>query len=363
MHGPEPGRREKRTMRRSALFENMPAGKVPGESTGVMTAISFGDEESEFLAALRGTAVADHSMFGRITVTGKDRIDLLHRLSTNALSGIAPGEVAGTVFVSDKGRIIDSVTVSAREDSLFLITSPGAELFLTHWIEKYTITEDIRFETVTADTVMISLIGSQVISKFSDEWGLHLAPNACATIRHGGAEVFLVDRSDGSTRFMHLITGNEAAGPLTRELPAVTGARWIGTNAYEGFRIAEGIPARPGELNENHNPFECGLRGSISFTKGCYIGQEVIARLDTYGKVRRTLRGIRSAEKEDGALPLLLTKDGTDAGVLTSMTHTPFGGAYLGLAVLRDDAALPGDVLRSEHGAPLTVTPFPSAHA
>ncbi|HEX7573278.1 MAG TPA: tRNA-modifying protein YgfZ, partial [Bacteroidota bacterium] len=131
---------------------------------------------------------------------------------------------------------------------------------------------------------------------------------------------------------------------IVEMLDSLPGARWIGRKAYEGFRIDRGIPAAPGELNDAFNPFECGLRDSISFTKGCYIGQEVIARLDTYGKIRRHLTRVASPARLPGPLPLLMLKNGAEAGTLTSMTEIPFGGKYLGLAVVRNDLA-PGDTL------------------
>jgi len=365
MHPAAPKRRraarERRAVKQSVLFAYMPEGKIPAASMGVTTALSFGDTESEFQSALRGTAVTDSSMFGRIAVTGRDRVDLLHRLSTNSLSGLSEGGVVSTVFVSDKGRTIDRVIVAAREDSLLLITSPGAELFLTHWIEKYTITEDITFDTVTDDTAMVSLIGSQVVSKFISLLPPDTVAGGCTTIRRGETEMFAVYTTEKGIPIAHIMTGREGAAHLAEETTAIPGARWIGASAYEGFRIFRGIPARPGEINDAYNPLECGLRESISFTKGCYIGQEVIARLDTYGKLRRSLAAVRTGELLHG-VPLKLLKNGAEAGMLTSLTGSAFGGAYLGLAVLRNDMGAPGDELEADadgRRVPVTVTSFP----
>lgn len=308
------------------------------------TAPSFGDPEGEFQAALNGMAVADNSMFGRIEVTGIDRLDLFHRLSTNSLVLLPAGGAASTIFVTDKGRVIDRVIVSAMSDSLLLITSPGAEGVLTRWIEKYTITEDIRFKTVTGETIMISLIGSRIISLFSALTGSPVPANTSVSLEQGGAHMFVVRVQDARSDIANIIAGRAAADQIVASLGSLPGARWIGRSAYEGFRIASGIAASPGEINESYNPFECGLRDSISFTKGCYIGQEVIARLDTYAKIRRHLIRVTAAGALPGPVPLPVSMNGAKAGTLTSMTDIPFNGKYLGLAIVRNDVA-PGDTL------------------
>ena len=308
------------------------------------TAVSFGDPEAEFQSARGGMAIADNSMFGRIEVTGSDRLDLLHRLSTNSLTGLPEGGVVSTVFVTDKGRVIDRVIVSARESSILLITSPGAEPILTQWIEKYTITENIRFRTITDDTVMFSLIGPRIISMFFGVLDVPPGNNTSVSLSHRGTQLVVVHAQDGRSDIANIIADTAGASHIVEMLGSFPGARWIGRQAYEGFRIAGGIPAAPGEINDAYNPFECGLRDSISFTKGCYIGQEVIARLDTYGKIRRHLIRVASMEALRRPVPLTVSRDGAEAGTLTSMTEIPFDGRYLGLAIVRKDLA-PGDAL------------------
>jgi hypothetical protein len=311
-----------------------------------------GSVEEEFQAALSGTAVTDSSAFGRIEVRGKDRLDLLHRLSTNAIAGLAPGDASSTVFVTDKGRVIDRVNVCARRDSLILITSPGRELFLIRWIDKYTLTEDIRFRIITDETVMGSLIGARMISSFLEA----LEPRPRSSDAHddgpGEAGFVFARRGDSSRPLADVIASQEGAHDLAALLGALPGARWIGGRAYEGFRIASGIPGSPGELNESYNPLECGLRGSVSFTKGCYIGQEVIARLDTYGKIRRRLVRVACAEPWTAPLPVSLTKEGAEAGALTSMAGVLSGGQFPGLAIVRSDLANPGDRLDTGPSSP-----------
>lgn len=319
-----------------------------GEYHGWSTALSFGDVDGEYEAAEAGRASFDHSMLGRIEVTGKDRVDLFHRLSTNAIEGLAPGSVAPTLFVTDKGRLLDQVHVAVQEDSLLLVCSPGVESLLTHWIEKYTITEDITLKSLTDSTTMVSLIGDSAISSVQSALSVSVHDNGVVSATFSGNTVRVVRRSDNRWKVAHVIVDNASATMLAESVAAAieaSGGRWVGSHAYEGFRVSRGIAAHPGELSESFNPFEVGLRESVSFTKGCYIGQEVIARLDTYGKIRRRLCGIIFEGVSPVSIPQAVLKGGDAIGILTSMTPIPLKGKYIGLAVVRDDLVAEGDTV------------------
>ena len=330
-------------MSEDVLYTLVPAREPAARWHGWMAHPSFGDPEGELDDAAAGRACVDHSMFGRIEVSGADRIDLLHRLSTNALTHIEPGGAIPTVFVTDKGRIIDRVLVCATGPTLLLLTSPGAEAFLVEWIGKYTITEDIRFRIVTDATVMVSLIGPETVSSFCARTGSAL-PGQGSVVQAG--RFTIARESDGE--LAHVIAPKEDAPALTAAIAALApGARWIGFRAWEAYRIGRGIPARPGELSVDHNPLECGLRGAVSFTKGCYIGQEVIARLDTYGKERHVLALLSFRRPPGMPPPAPLAHGESPSGTLTSLSDVPRKGAFDALAVVLTSSAPPGASLRA----------------
>ena len=330
-------------MNESVLYGLVPGPAAPASYHGCAAHPSFGDPGAELAAAAAGRGCVDHSMFGRIEVSGADRVDLLHRLSTNALAGLRGGDAAATVFVTDKGRIVDRVLVCALEKTLLILTSPRTEAFLAAWIGKYTITEDITLSIVTGGTAMVSFTGPEALSAFCAGEGCAL-PAAPGVTRSGPYTV--AREPDGKVG--HVITGAVDAPALARSVAALApGARWIGFRAWEAYRIGRGIAGSPGELNGEHNPLECGLRDAVSFTKGCYIGQEVIARLDTYGKERHALAALAFTRMPGGTLPSPLTRDGSPAGTLTSVSDVAQGGAFPALAVVRTDAAPPGATLHA----------------
>jgi hypothetical protein len=323
----------------------------------------FGALDAEYAAALEGCAVADLSTFGRIEVTGTDRLDLLHRLSTNDLAGAQAGEVRSTAFLTDKGRIIDRVLLVIRESSVMMITSPGAEAVLTHWIRKYTITEDVSLAKVTDSTAMFCLLGPMIDSPILRLRGSHVPGNRWVPWPAGERGALLAMRTESRDRFALLLASSADAEKVwgSVALPGVEGGcRPIGSIAYDAYRISRGIPARPGELAERHTPYDAGIREDISFTKGCYIGQEVVARLDTYQKVRRRLVGVAFRESAPGEPGQALLKGGVEVGELTSALKDRVMGKFLGLAVVADAEAHPGDeVVAAGTHARGTIMPLP----
>lgn len=120
----------------------------------------------------------------------------------------------------------------------------------------------------------------------------------------------------------------------------------LGMEAYEALRVRHAIPAYGRELGEAYNPLEAGLIGSINFEKGCYIGQEVIARLDTYHKVQRHLALLQFSSQSDVSAAQTLQHNGQNMGVVTSVTRVPTTGEVIGLGYVRTGLAAPGTRLQ-----------------
>lgn len=323
---------------------------------------SYGDLDAEYAAALQGCALADFSRFGRVEVTGSDRLDFLHRLSTNEVLGAREGDVRSTLFLTDKGRIVDRVLLLVREQSLLMITSPGAEDLVTGWLAKYTITEEISLKKVTDATAMFCLLGPRIDSLIGMWRGARPGENRWVRWPAGGSGAIVAVRSDSRHRCALVIDSADEATKDWEELLEGTGGacRPIGSTAYEAYRISMGIAARPGELSGERNPYDAGLREDISFTKGCYIGQEVVARLETYQKVKKGLAGVVFSDAAPGSAGQAVRKGENEVGVLTSVLAGRVNGKVLGLAVVAESDARTGDeLIASATGARGTLTAFP----
>ena len=313
--------------------------------------------------AKRAAAVADVSERGLLRMVGEDALDLLHRLSTQDLLALQPGEGAATVLTTSKGRILDVIVVQRRADSLRLHVSPGNQARVLDWLDAYTILEDSVASDETGEHGQILVFGpaaAEVVSAAASDpaiAGLDLFHHREA--RLGAAEV-MITRAEAPAG-----GGFHAAMPLA-DLPAVrqalvdAGAAPIDADTFELLRIESGLPAFGSELDERWNPHEAGLERHVSYTKGCYIGQEVIARLDAYDKVQRHLLGLRAVAGEALSAGGKLVADGKEAGRVTSAAVSPDFGP-IALAYVRRAYAEAGARLVTDGGAEVEVAALPFA--
>lgn len=310
----------------------------PGDG-GLALPAHFGDAGREYAAASNAAALLDRSAFGRLRITGVDGLDLLNRLSTNKLIDLQPGHGAATVLTTNKGRILDLLVVANLGEELLVITSPGTQDRVVEWIDTYTFGEDIAVEDVTQTTALLSVIGPQAADALGDAVS-DLELFASMEVDLGGRPVRVI-RTDSLG-----IAGYDVAAPAEHAASvwlalADRGAIPIGEIAAEAIRVEQGVPRYGRELGEDYNPLEAGLLPFISFDKGCYIGQEVVVRLNTYRKVQKRLMGIAlDGEKPDN--DALVEADGKQVGFLTSVVDSPATGTPLALAYVRTAHAEPG---------------------
>ena len=295
-----------------------------------------------FLRALDGCGV--------IRAEGDDFADLLHRLSTNDVIGMMPGDVRETIIVTEKAKILDAILALRRTDHFLLLVSPGKSAPLLEWLDKYTIMEDVRYSDVSADFIQFELNGDGVDS-LEDGGPLPVPARWQVADASVGGHSVIVARHGGlcaaGLRALVPPDGRDAFPASLRDAVPVLAPDPVHEADFDAWRIARGLPRVGFELTADANPLECGAAAAVSFTKGCYIGQEVIARLDTYHKVQRGLRMLVSQTPMQNApaVPCDLKVDGTHAGVLTSVTREQSSGRVFGLGLLRIAHGDPGSVL------------------
>ncbi|MBW4643091.1 MAG: folate-binding protein [Goleter apudmare HA4340-LM2] len=284
-------------------------------------------------AASEGVAVCDRSGWGRIRVSDEDRLRFLHNQSTNDFQSLKPGQGCDTVMVTSTARTIDLVNAYVLDDAVLLLVSPNRREFLMQWLDRYIFFADkVQLTDVTDETATFSLLG----------------PGSDAIIEKLGAGA-IIGQPLGNhllVNGVHVAVGSGLAAPgYSLILPATDkekvwqqilalGAVELSDRTWDMLRILQGRPAPEFELTDDYNPLEVGLWQTISFNKGCYIGQETIARLNTYKGVKQYLWGIRlSAPAEVGTV---ITVGEEKVGKLTSYTETTDG--YFGLGYIRTKA-------------------------
>jgi folate-binding protein YgfZ len=286
-----------------------------------------GKDAAAIQAAREGVVISDRSHWGRIRVSGDDRIRFLHNQSTNDFQRLKPGEGCDTVMVTSTARTIDLVSSYVLDDAVLLLVSPNRREFLMQWLDRYIFFADkVQLTDITEETATFSLIGpgsDAIMQKLG----------AAAIIGQANGNHLLVD----GVRFA---VGSGLAVPgYTLILPAADqqqlwqqilelGAVELSDRAGDTLRILQGRPAPDLELTDDYNPLEAGLWQTISFNKGCYIGQETIARLNTYKGVKQQLWGIKLSQP--AAPGSVITLGEEKIGKLTSYTETPEGDFGLG---------------------------------
>ncbi len=250
-------------------------------------------------------AFFDRTARGRLIITGRDRRDLLHRLCTNDIASLTAGQGRSTCFLNRKGKMIDWTVVLDRGDDLLVLTATPQRI--AGHIQGYTIAEDVTVRNYMAlEIVVCGPDAAQIL-------GVQLEPWSHINIRLGEVDV-LVARIEALWGDAYGILAPDAVA-LRRRLSQ--DARPIEPDEVDFLRVKSGIPACPNEVNERYNPWEARLDSAISLEKGCYVGQEVVARLRTYDKVQRRLVGLQlDGAREAGDT---LTHGENEVGAITTV--------------------------------------------
>ncbi|ERN40004.1 folate-binding protein YgfZ [Rubidibacter lacunae KORDI 51-2] len=316
--------------------------------------LSYGCDEEAIAAAMNGVALTDRSHWGLLRVTGDDRLEFLHNQSTNDIRQLQPGTSCETVFVTSTARTIDLATVYATEDALLLLVSPSGCQTLPAWLDRYLFPADrVEIDDVSAHFAVFDAVGpgSRILLGRLMQESLNAdadRPDAPQSVALPAATHRLLTLKSGTTVRISPGCGLELPG-FTAIVPResawtfwecciAVGARPLGDRAWERLRVTQGRPMPGSELTDDYNPLEAGLLRAISFDKGCYIGQETIARLKTYDGVKQKLWGVQLAAPIAPGTPIL--QDGKKVGIATSVVPTADGA--IALAYVRTKLAAAG---------------------
>jgi tRNA-modifying protein YgfZ len=301
-------------------------------------------DSTEYRTLREGCGLLDRSERGKLALSGPQAIEFLNGQITNELAGLQVGEGRYAAFLTHKGKMLGDLRVLAAEGSegleLLLDTERVALQSLFDMIRRFKVGYDVELHKRTLERGLLSLIGPRAEAVA----GVDLGPeeHTSGPVSIDGIQALAI-RADAGIDLL-APAGDTAA--LAEALRA-RGAEPVGDAAAECLRIESGRPRFGVDLDESVIPQEAGLNErAVSFTKGCYVGQETVARLFYKGKPNRHLRGLRlSAAAEPGATLLLGERE---VGRLSSVADSPRLGP-IGLALVRREAE-PGAQLRLSEG-------------
>ncbi len=306
---------------------------------------NYGDPLAEYEALRRSAGVLDLSFRGRLCVLGVDRERFLNGQTTNNVKALKPGEGCYTAMVTARGRMESDAFLYRLDQEMLLDVEPGMAPVVAARFEKFIIADDVQVVDVALHYGLLSVQGPSagaVLARLKLGNELPIRPFAVSRHQDAGlGEVYLINQPrTGGTGYDVFVPASALAGMAERlaEAARESSGRLCGWDALETARVEEGIPRFGADMDETTLAPEAGIEArAISYTKGCYVGQEVIARVRTYGRVARALRGLRLA---DGLVQLpvkgdKLSKDGKEVGYITSAVASPRMKANIALAYVR----------------------------
>jgi len=328
------------------------AGAEMGEWFDCALPSRWGDAAEEERFAVESVALIDKNYRAYLSFTGPDRVRYLNAILTNNIKDLGAGDGAVSLLLNPQGRILAEIETYAREGQLFCVSYAMIRARLVEWLEKYIIMDDVTLTDETDAFGTLALEGPRTAEVVQQLTGVELASRAelhQVEARVAGMECLLSRRSPGGVAGAEFLA---ARGDLAKLWPALlravqnSGGGAMGYAALSARRLAQGIPWFGYDFGEQQIPHEAGLENShISYTKGCYTGQEIVERVRSRGQVNRRrvrLRFEGDAVPEAGAP---LTAEGKEIGHVTRAAKSWHPPAVLGMAYVRKEQAEAGSKL------------------
>jgi folate-binding protein YgfZ len=329
-----------------------------------MGAMTRADAAADYAAVRTRVGLVDHGDAGVLEVTGRDRASFLHAMLSNDIKALQPGQGCQATFLDVHGKVQTLLVVLALDDRMLLVTPPGLAAKTLESLDRYLFSEKVAFVDASEELALLVLAGPQAPATAARLTGASLPDAAWSHVAAmlDGVSIRLV-RAAGETgeAEVWLVC---AAGSAARVRDAVlaAGARDIGREALEALRIEAGTPRYGADVDHSVLLPEIPLEPFVSYTKGCYIGQEVVVRIRDRGHVNRHLCGLVLEGEEVPAPGAAVLVDDGEVGRVTSAAWSPGRRRPVALALVRRQHAEPGTpvTVRTPHGAaPATVTALP----
>jgi len=327
----------------------------------------YNDLASEYNAALSTAVIMERSHEGRLRMTGKDRLTILHRISTGDLEKLPAGSGRPTIFTNPNGRIIDRAVIFNDGDSTLILTEPGRAPAVRDYLQRNIFFNDgarIVDETPLTRQFNLHITHDDTVIAAGFPQLHDLPLFACQSVIFQGVPLTIVRLKPVLQSNFALITATEHAVQVLDNLlnnGRERGLMPAGSLTYNTLRTRAGRPGVGRELSADYIPLEVGLWDEVSFTKGCYTGQEIIARMESRGRLAKTLVAIQLSAFVEAPAPVYV--DGREIGRMTSSVAAPDGTLFamgvikLGMAHAGTTIAIGENAVAAVIGVRLGVQP------
>ena len=316
------------------------SGAVFAEVNNQEVVLDYGDWMGEYSALREGAGVVDTSFRGRLCLLAADRQRFLNGQVTNNVKDLRSGQGCYAALVSAKGKLQSDLNIYCLENEILLDLEPGYTGIVGQRLEKYVIAEDVQIVDAAEHYGMLSVQGPKAasIAEFALDNTMAITKiedPALGELYAAGNQRF---GRAGFDLFVPISSMKEMATRLVSR-----GGRLCGWRALETLRVERGVPRFGADMDETNLAPEAIDERAISYSKGCYIGQEVIARVRTYGHVAKSLRSLK-LEEDAASLPVKGAKifhGDQEAGYVTSAVLSPMHKSVVALGYVRRGAVQP----------------------
>ena len=310
------------------------AARLPDLSYMDLTSITSG-----YHALHHQAAWLDLAGRGKIRLTGEDRARLLHAMTTNQVQNLQPGQGCYAFFLNAQGRILADVTVLCLEDSFLLLTEPETRKKVLEHLDRYIIADDVTLEDETETLDAIAVEGPQAEGALAQLGALAVPAEPYGHARSNGWIVVRADTT-GSGGFLLILPAAEKPRLLARleaaSVPLAT------PEEARTVRIENGRPRYGEEITERYLVQETGQLHAVNFSKGCYLGQEIVERIRSRAQIHRILRRVEIDTPQPPQPGAKLRTGDADAGEISSAAFSPSLGKTVALAYVKIASAEPG---------------------
>jgi len=329
------------------------AGARVGVWFGCQLPDDFGDAAAEYRFARDSVALIDKNYRAYLGFTGPDRVRYLNAILTNNIKDLPAGQGNVSLLLNPQGHILAEIETYAFADKLFCVSYAMIRERLIAWLDKYIIMDDVTLTDETERYGTLALEGPAAAAVVHEVSGVDIAPFADLSSHDGAVSSVrcqIVKRSPGSVSGAEFVVAREKLAELWQTLLEATRKRGggpLGYTALSAIRITQGVPWFGYDFGEKQIPHEAGLQDShISYTKGCYTGQEIVERVRSRGQVNRQRVRLDFSGDAVPEAGTILTVDGKEVGYVTRAAKIWEPPRIIGMGYLRREARASGSTLQ-----------------
>ncbi len=343
---------------------HIPGNVHSGQYAGASTPLDFGDVAAEFHAFTSGCAIYDLNWRAKLALTGADRVRWLNGMVTNNVRDLLPGRGVYAFVLNPQGHILGDIYAFHHGDTVLVDTDRIQLEKVVATFDHYIIMDDVEVRELDSGLTALGISGPGAAGVLTSA-GIavpELAPLQRVDLQWNGIglTVLRADEMLPDSWQIWLTPGHKSE--VWQALTNV-GATPSGADAYELYRIARGIPRYGIDIRERDLPQETNQTRALNFTKGCYVGQEIVERIRSRGNVHRFFTGFR-VEGPSPAPGTKIQADGKDVGEITSAAVLPHaaGGQSVALGYIRREAAIGTPLHAGETHLTVAAVPFANLH-